>query len=384
MSDVAEIIAENIVENADKEEIIFARSSKIDNMMQLIYEQRVTIDDIDEAIMQTAKDDRKKFLLYFSNELAGYLSAKLSKLRASGYRSQPKTAGGKEEKKSKSDKFFEERKRKQAEKEAKERKGEGTIEKIGIKEIGKELQEQKEQAEQLEEKRLEQQSIVEDEQARHIASYKMVFGLHAYAIEVTVSENTEELRELIKKIGDSDITSRQVALDKLSRHPQAKFAVDALIACLGDKNIIIPVVSALHNVGQKKSIKPLINLIKEYPTSNDIMFRGPAISAIGETVKQMNGQAKSSGIKYIYTISSNPKFEKVLKVLIRILTKDISDSKIRSKYFTPQCFKWMAMITDKIIEIKKKKVKVGFVNVTVQTDFSKELKEFSALLKKSG
>ncbi len=384
MSDAAEQIAENIVENANKEDIIFARSSKIDNMMQLIYEQRVTIDDIDEAVMQTAKDERKKYLLYFSNELASYLTAKLAKVRASGYRSMPKKATEKENKKSKSEKFLEQRKRKQQEKEAKEKKGEGTIEKIGLKDIGKELQEQKEQAEALEEKRKEQQDIVQEEQAKHIAAYQMIFGLHAYVIEVTVSDNTEELRELVKKIGNSEITSRQVALDKLSRHPQAKYAVDALLACLSDRNIIIPVLGALNSVGEKRTIKPLINIIKEYPTANDIVFRGPAISAIGETVKQMNEKAKSSGIKYIYTISSNPKFEKTLRVLIRILTKDISNNKIRSKYFTPHCFKWMTMVTDKIIEIKKKKVKVGFVNVSMQTDFSKELKEFSDLLKKSG
>jgi hypothetical protein len=384
MSDVAEKIAENIVEKADIENIIFARSSKVDNLMQLIYEQRVTIDDIDEAIMQTAKEDRKKFLLYFANELSKYLSAKLAKVRASGYRSMPKKNAEKEGKKSKSELFLEERKRKQQEKEAKEKKGEGTIEKIGLKEIGKELQEQKEQEQQLEEKRKEQQKIVEDEQTRHITAYKMIFEIHAYAIEVTVSEGTEEIRELIKKIGESDITARQVALDKLSRHPQAKYAVDALIASLSDRNIIIPVINVLHNIGEKKAIKPLINIIKEYPTANDIVFRGPAIAAIGETVKQLNNKAKNSGIKYIYTLSSNPKFENVLKVLLRIITKDISNNNIRSKYFTPQCFKWMTLVADKIIEIKKKKVKVGFVNVSMQTDISKELKEFSTLLKKTG
>ncbi len=103
-----------------------------------------------------------------------------------------------------------------------------------------------------------------------------------------------------------------------------------------DKNIIIPIISVLTKTGDKKCIMPLINLIKEYPTPQDILFRGPAEKAIGETIRLLNEKEKSAGTKYIFQMCSNPKFEPMIKVLTRILVRDIIDEKIRSDYFTPQ------------------------------------------------
>jgi len=244
-----------------------------------------------------------------------------------------------------------------------------------LKEIGEEMEANKEKMAELDQKREEQQKSTED--SKHTGAYQTAFDLFSLAVKMSSKEGQDisGLCDMVKQMGDTSITKRQIAIDKIGSNPQCYVAVDALIAALKDKNIMIQVIRTMRNVGQKKIIVPLITLIKENSAGKDILFRGPAEQSIGETVRLMNEKEKSSGTKYIYQLCLNPKFEQTLRAMNRILTRDLSDQKIRKEYFTPQCIKWISLIAEKVSEKKKKQVKVGFVKMAKHTDLSKELLE---------
>jgi len=381
MRDIVGPISETLVEAADTEDVIFTRSDPVDNSLQLIYEKRITIEDLEKAITEHGKpEDKKKIILYYANELVKYLAAKIAKGRLGSFRSGPKQAPEKQIRLSKSEQFLERKQKEAREKAAKDEKGkEGQVEKIGLKEIGEEMQANKEKMDELDQKREEQQKSTEEEHAKHTGAYQTAFDLFSLVVKISTKDgqDTNELCEIVKQMGDTSITKRQVAIDKIAKNPQCYIAVDAMIAALKDKNILIQVIRTMRNVGERKTIVPLITLIKENSGGKDIMFRGPAEQAIGETVRLMNEKAKSSGTKYLYQLCMNPKFEPTLRSMNRILTRDLSDQKIRKEYFTPQCVKWISLIAEKVAEQKKKQVKVGFVKMAVHTDLSKELLELA-------
>lgn len=385
MKDIVDPIAEGLVKSSDTEDIIFARSDPFDNMMQLIFEQRITSEDIDNTVEAKCEpEEQKKIITYIANELVKYLSAKLTKSRLGSFRSAPKQAQEPAKKLSKSEQFIERKRKKSLEKEAKESKNkEGTVEKIGLKEIGQEIQEHQDKMAELDKKREDQQKSTEEEHKRHTGAYQIAFDLFASAVKLSNGEDqgVADLCDLIKKMGDVAITKRQVALDKMAGNPRCYLAIDALRAALKDKNILLQVINVLFKTGEKKVIVPLITVIKEYSTPNDILFRGPAERTIGEILRLMNEKAKSSGTKYLYQLSMNPKFEHMLRTMIRIVQRDIKDPKIRKEYFTPQCLKWISLIAEKLVVQKKKQVKVGFVKMSVHSDLSKELLEFVAAAK---
>jgi hypothetical protein len=385
MQDTFEPIAGLVVENADKEEIVFTKKSVVDNMFQLLFETRIKLEDIDTAVKQKVKpEDYKKIFNYIANELIKYLTAKLLKNKLSGFRSAPKKPLEKNIKLSKSEQFLERKRKKALEKAAKEseEKG-GQAEKIGLKEMGREIEEREEERLALEKKRMDQQQSTSEEYERHTYVYQIAFELFAHAVKASAGadNNIDDFCETIKQIGNPDLNKRQVAIGKIASPEKCKLAFDALLAATRDKNVIIPVLSVLSKSGSRRCITPLLNIMKEYPTPKDILFRGPTEKAIGETVRLMNEKEKSSGTKYVFQLCNNPKFEPMLKTISRILIRDVSDSKIREDYFTPTCLKWISLIAEKTAEKKKKTVKVGFINVTKQTDLSKQLGELVTVAK---
>jgi len=385
MSNIASDIAEKLVAQTETEGIVFTRSDKIDNLMQVVFEQRISVEDLGNFVLEnTPEDQQKKVLLYYAGELMKYLTKKVTKSKLSGFRGAPKQTQPNDQKKlSKSEQFLERREREKREKQQEKDKADGKIEKISLKEVGQQLEEEMEMQKKIDEKIKSAQTDVLEEQQKHVAAYQSAFELYAFTVNATAGKNKEvgEICELITKIGSSDITTRQIALDKMQRHPDSVLAQDALLAGLRDKNLIINILMVLQNAGEQRTIVPLINLIQEYPTQKDIIFRGPAERAIGDIVQRLNQKSKLSGTKYIYQLVTKPEFEKKLKLMMKVVGRDISNSKYRSDYFTPQCVKWLTVIAEKLYELKKKKVKVGFVNVSVQTDISKEIKEFLAALK---
>ncbi|MFC1728695.1 hypothetical protein ACFL6I_00025 [candidate division KSB1 bacterium] len=378
MSTLAAEISEKIIAQANTEEVVFLRSDKIDNLMQLLFEQRITAKDIGDAVVASApKEEHKKILCFFASKLIAYLSEKLTKTKLKGFRGAPKKPEQQEQKKlSKSEEFLLRREREKKEKEQQKSKSDGKIEKISLKEVGKQMKEEEEKQKETDEKIKSAQDSALEEQQKHIGAYKTAFDIYAYAVEYTIGKekNTAEICELIRKMGSSEMTSRHVALDKMSRHPDSILGLEALISCLKDKNITINVIQVLHNIGDRRAIIPLINIIKEFPTPDDILFRGPAEQAIGEIIRQMSEKSKGSGAKYIYQIVMKDTFEPKIRLFVKIIGRDVSNPKIRSEYFTPQCIKLLSAVVSKVYEAKKKKVKVGFVNVSVQTDLSKELR----------
>jgi len=385
MSDIAVEISTKLVNTADKTDIIFTKSDKTDNLIQLVYEQRVSAKEISDVVIADAPEkEQKKLILLYSNNLIKYLNDKLIKTKLSGYRGAPRPTGGEPKKKlSKSEEFLERRKKDQMEKDKQKAKREGKIEKISLKEVGRQMQDEIEKQKELEEKIKSTQDVMIEEHQKHINSYQTAFELQAIAVEVTVGKerDTADICAIIRKMGDAEITSRQAALDKMTRHPDSRYALDALLCGLKDKNIIINILTVMQNIGERRAIVSITNLIKEFPTPNDVLFRGPALSAIGGIVRQMNEITKGSGTKYMYKLVMKPEFEPRLPLLIKIIKRDISNAKHRKEYFTPQCFKWLTAITGKVYEEKKKKVKVGFVNFSVQTDLSKEIRELFNTLK---
>jgi len=381
MKDIVEPISEALVKDADTEDIIFTRSDPVDNSLQLLYEKRITIEDLETAITNLGKpEDKKKIILFYANELVKYLAAKLAKGRMGSFRGGPKKPIEKQKQLSKSEQFLERKQKEARDKAVKDEKSkEGQVEKIGLKEIGEEMQANKEKMDELDKKREEQQKSTEEEHSKHTGAYQTAFELFALIVKMSAKEGQDnsDLSDLVIQIGDTSITKRQVAIDKMASHPQCYCAVDAMVAALKDKNIMIQVIRTMSNVGERKMIVPLITLIKEHSGGKDILFRGPAEQSIGETVRLMNEKAKGSGTKYLYQLCLNPKFEPTLRSLNRILTRDLSDKKIRSEYFTPQCIKLISLIAEKVAEQKKKQVKVAFVKMAVHTDLSKELLELA-------
>ena len=387
MKEFIEPIAETLVNNADKEEIIFVRNSAEDNMMQLIFEQRVTVENVDTAVNEKAPPEtRKKIFLYIANELIKYLSAKLVKSRLSSFRSAPKSSQEPKKKLSKSEQFLERKRKEALEKTAQEEseKG-GTAQKIGLKDIGKEIEEREGEKQELEKKRQAQQEETETEYSKHTTACQIAYDLFAHAVAAGEEKdnNVGEICDLIKQMGNEDMIKRQITLGKMSSHPQRYLAIDALLAAMRDKNVIIQIIDIVQTIGERKLIVPLINVIKEYPTPQDLLFRGPAERAIGETVRLMNEKMKGSGTKYVYQLCANPKFEPMLRTLARIIARDIDNAKTRKEYFTPQCLKSMSLIAEKLSVQKKKTVKIGFVNVTKHTELSKQLGEFVTTVKQN-
>ena len=114
MQETIESIAGVVVERADKEEVIFVKKNILDNMYQLIFEQRIKLGDIEEAVVEKSKpDDSRKIYSYFANELIKYLAAKLTKAKMAGFRGTPQKAKAQDKKISRSEQFLE-RKRKEA------------------------------------------------------------------------------------------------------------------------------------------------------------------------------------------------------------------------------------------------------------------------------
>ncbi len=172
MQETIESIAGVVVERTDKEDIIFVKKSILDNMYQLIFEQRIKFKDIEKAVAEKSKpDDLRKVYSYFANELVKYLAAKLTKAKMAGFRGTPQTAKAQDKKMSKSEQFLE-RKRKEAlekaSKENEEKSGQAEkIELIELKDIGKELEEREETMKKLGKKREQQQKSTETEYEKH-------------------------------------------------------------------------------------------------------------------------------------------------------------------------------------------------------------------------
>ena len=248
-------------------------------MYQLIFEQRIKFKDIEEAVAEKSKpDDLRKVYSYFANELVKYLAAKLTKAKMAGFRGTPQTAKAQDKKMNKSEQFLERKRKEALEKASKENEEKsGQAEKIELKDIGKELEEREETMKELGKKREQQQKSTETEYEKHIFAYQIAFELYAQAVKAAAGKeaDVEKLCEVIKEVGNPDINKRQAALGKIGVQPQCVLAIDALVAAMKDKNIIIPIISVSTKTGDKKCIMPLINLIKEYPTPQDILFPFP-------------------------------------------------------------------------------------------------------------
>ena len=386
MSTLATEIAEKLIADIDTEDMVYTRSDKVDNLLQCVYEQKLTAEDIGAAVLKEAPaDEQKKLLLHYANELIKYLNTKLTKTKMSGFRGQPQKMQQDSNKKlSKSEQFLEKKRKEKMEKDAKEKakKSDGKVEKISLKDVGKEMQQSIEEQKELDKKIKSVQESTQLEHEKHVAAYQSAFELHAIAVRKVNGDgkNTDTICSLIAKMGDAEITSRQVALDKLASVSGNTLAQDALIAALKDKNILINVLNAMRSAGGRKCLIPLLTVIKEYPTEKDILFRGPAYMAVGEIINRMNQVKKNSGIKFMYSLAMKEDFEPRLKLHLKLLKRDLGNKQYRNDYFTPACIKWLAFVAEKVCDAKKKTVKVGFVNVSMKTDLSKDLKEFCTTL----
>ena len=105
--------------------------------------------------------------------------------------------------------------------------------------------------------------------------------------------------------------------------------------------------------------------------------RGIASKAIGETVKNFNSREKHLGTKKIFRIIKAESFEKKLTSIIPNFNKDIRNAKTKQHYYSKDCLQWLLLLSNKLIELKKKKVKAAFVKLSLATPLSKILEETS-------
>ncbi len=77
MSEILNDIAAILVGNADTEGIIFARKDTVNNLLQLIYEKRISLEDIKNHIgKKYPAAGQKKLYAVSAQELLKYLNTK--------------------------------------------------------------------------------------------------------------------------------------------------------------------------------------------------------------------------------------------------------------------------------------------------------------------
>lgn len=255
-----------------------------------------------------------------------------------------------------------------------------SVQKMTLDEIGQELAAQEETEKSQREEREKQEEEMQEERKIHAQAYQFAFNMFSEAITISCSEDVSSLSGCVVKLGDENFGARQSAVDRIGTEPHLELAADALTAALKDKIIIHKVIQAIGKIGQFQAISTLLGIIRENSGSKESTIRGLAEQAIGEILKSMSAKQKGSGLKKFYLLIKKPSFEKNLSPLISILKRDVESIQMRKYYISKQCLKWLLVLANKLIVIKKKKVKVAFVTMSVKTPLTKEISEISKII----
>ncbi len=372
----AEAFSENFITKLKEDEIEEGDISKTVLMTQSVIDGNYSVDEIRDELKQYDTEGTVKENLYviYANSIIEQLGEKASKLRM---RSQRSISASKLATK-KAAKADEKGKTKSRTKKTEE-DDQFKVKKMSLEEMGEEMAQREEEEEELKKKRKEEDIEVEEERKKHSDAYQGAFNLYSDYIELKGKElnGIDSLVNDIKRLGKNDLSIRQMAIDKIISDSNIHLAYYPLVASLKDKVIIHKVIEALGKVGDFRVIDVLINIFMENYGEKGSAVRGITSRAVGDIVKIFNSREKHLGTKKIFRIIKAESFEKKLSSIIPNFNKDIRNANMKKHYYSNDCLQWLLLLSNKLIELKKKKVKAAFVKLSLTTPLSKMLDETS-------
>jgi len=188
-----------------------------------------------------------------------------------------------------------------------------TVSKMSIDDIGREIAEQAEEDEKRKVEREEEAKEVAGEQALHAAAYQVAFQLYADAVQyqATAESQCDSLVKNIHKLGDPDLTTRQMAVENILADENIKLAYIAFRSALKDKVISAKVLKGFGHMGHFEVVPELLNIYKESVGTKEATSRGTAAQVIGDIVRGLNGKVKGRGSKKFYALVKADPFEEI-------------------------------------------------------------------------
>ena len=353
--------------------------SQTDNLVITLLDRNesVTADKLREELRNYEIDDETKGNLYliYSEKMIYFLDENVSKLRLQRQRAMS-TARIEQRKKEKE----EAKKAKKSQRKQTEPEGDDfAVKKMTLEEMGTEISQQEEKESKRKEEAEEEDKRVEEITERHSYGYQAAFSLYSDYIALLGKDRkgTNSLVDSVTKLGNKDLSVRQMAIDKILIDSNLDLAYYPLVTSLKDKVIINKVIQALGKAGNFAIVGTLIGIFLDSYGEKGSGIRGLSAQSIGNTIKILNEKEKLLGTKKLFSMIKKERFEKKLTSIIPPLKKDITNVKMRKYYYSTQCIQLLLMLCNKLIQIKQKEVKAAFLKFNVQTPLSKELKEMS-------
>ncbi len=355
--DITENISKLVItKTIDKEIAEKVKESWKNNLVHFIIEEKCDLENIYTVLEEEklSKSEIKKVHIDIANKLLEELEKLIIQKRTQSYRNISKSIRAMRQQHQASVKTKTTRKTKKKKPEEEKIK----VEKVGLKDIGKEIALREEEERKLEELREKEQKEIQEERERFARTYQKVFELFAHQISVENNGNGEyeELIKHVKRLGSPNFTERQLAIDKLIEHQNLNLCYDALQTSLRDKNITLKTIQAFGKMGDFRIVKKLVNIMKENFQQKDSIIRGEAAAAIGNIVRILNKKEKSRGSKLMFRLLKAQEMESIISFLIPVIIKDLQDNSIRDKYYSKQCLLWLRMMARKMASVKKKMV----------------------------
>jgi hypothetical protein len=371
----AEIFITGVKGDSIKKESI----SNTQQMISSLIDMKYAYDEIKNELekFEAESDVKLNLYVYFANMVIHLLEESTAKKRMASQRNisaakmatRAQAKGGEKVKKSRSSK----------KKKPEEEKDEFGVKKMSLEDIGEEIQKKEEEDKKIKGMREETEKEVEEERQKHANAYQSAFSLYADYIALKGKEvkGINVLVEDVQRLGNSDLSIRQMAIDKIINNSNIYLAYYPLVASLKDKVIINKVVQALGKLGDFDIVPTLLNIFSENYGEKGAVVRGLSSQAIGNIISIFNSREKLLGTKKMFQIVKNEDFEKKLELMLPQIIKDIKSNHMRKYYYTDQCLRLLLLLSNKLIELKKKEVKAGFIKLKLQTPLSKMLKEAS-------
>lgn len=371
----AEIFITGVKGDSIKKDSISNTQQMISSLIDMKYAYNEIKNELEK--FETESDVKLNLYVYFADMVIYLLEESAAKKRMASQRNisaarmatRVQTKGSEKSKKSHISK----------KKKPEEEKDEIGVKKMTLEEIGEEIQKEEEESKKLKDVRETAEKEVEEERQKHANAYQSAFNLYADYVALKGKEikGINALAEDIQKLGNGDLSIRQMAIDKIMNNSNIYLAYYPLVASLKDKVIINKVIQALGKLGDFNVVAILMNIFIENYGEKGAVVRGLSAQSIGNTIFTFNGREKLLGTKKIFQIVKNEDFEKKLELMIPQLIKDIKSNHMRKYYYTDQCLRLLLLLSNKLVELKKKDVKAGFIKLKLQTPLSKMLKETS-------
>lgn len=361
--------------------------SQTDNLVITLLDgnEIVTADKLREELQNYEIDDETKGNLYliYSEKMIYFLDENVSKLRLQRQR-DISTARIEQRKKEKE----ESKKAKKSQKKRKQIDPEGedfTVKKMTLEDMGKEMEQREEEEIKRKEDAEEEDKRVEGITERHSYGYQAAFSLYSDYIALLGKDRKgiKSLVDSVTKLGNKDLSVRQMAIDKILNETNLDLAYYPLVTSIKDKVIINKVIQALGRAGNFAIVGTLIEIFLDSYGEKGAGIRGLSAQSIGNTIQLLNKKEKLLGTKKLFSMIKKERFEKKLTSIIPPLKKDITNDKMRKYYYSTQCIQLLLMLCNKLMQLKQKEVKAAFLKFNVQTPLSKELKEMSQELQEA-